>query len=316
MTSHQPAPVHKPEISAVITCYFEEASIEEFHARLSEALKSTGRSYEIIFVNDGSTDATFDKLIAIFDADPRVTAVMDLFRNSGQIAAITAGLERVRGDIILLMDSDLQLAPEELPLLLAEYDNGADIVTGYRKNRKDSLRRIIPSKIANVIMRKTSKHKIRDFGCTFKLFDAKLIRAFEFGPFKPIQVPSVIAKAQRVVEVPVTHSPRKHGVSGWTFRKLYAYNMDNFVGYSEIPFQVLGVICLFVAMLFFLRIALMYDLPFNVLKSVTSGLILNVVIFSLLMTIAVLSAIGEFTIRSFLILRRYPAYIVKKCLKK
>jgi glycosyltransferase involved in cell wall biosynthesis len=146
MTSHQAAPILKPEISAVITCYFEEVSIEEFHARLSSTLKSTGRAYEIIFVNDGSTDATFDKLKTIFNIDPRVTVIMDLFRNSGQAAAITAGLERARGDIILLMDSDLQLSPEELPLLLTEYDKGADIVTGYRKNRKDSLRRIIPSK--------------------------------------------------------------------------------------------------------------------------------------------------------------------------
>jgi glycosyltransferase involved in cell wall biosynthesis len=316
MTSLQPAPIQKPEISAVVTCYFEERTIDEFHSRLSAALKSTGEAYEIIFVNDGSSDGTFEKLKAIFASDPNVITVMDLFQNAGQAAAITAGLEHARGQIILLIDSDLQLDPEELPVLLAEYRKGADIVTGYRKNRKDSLSRIIPSKIANVIMRKIAKHRLRDFGCTFRLFNVKLIRAFEFGPFKPIQVAHVMAKADRVVEVPVAHHPRRYGASGWTFRKLFAYNMDNFVGYSEMPFQALGLISLFASMLFFLRIVLAYVLPFNILKLITSGLILNVVIFGLLATMAVLSAIGEFTIRNFLILRRYPAYIVRECLKK
>jgi glycosyltransferase involved in cell wall biosynthesis len=309
--SHISSTNYRPEISAVITCYFEESSISEFYSRLSSTLKSTGRSYEIVFVNDGSSDGTFRILKQIYDADESVTAVIDLFRNSGQAAAITAGLEYARGDVLLLMDSDLQLSPEDLPILLAEYDKGNDIVVGYREKRKDHIRRIIPSKIANIIMRKVAKHNLRDFGCTFKLFNSKLMNAFEFGPFNPLQIPCVISKAALVAEVPVNHHPRKYGKSGWTFWKLYSYNTDNFVRFSEIPFQIMGVACFAMAVVFLIRLATVYLFPFNILKVVTTGLILNVLIFCFLVTLVMLVAIGEFTIRNFLILSKQPSYVVK-----
>lgn len=308
---HIPSTSPRPEISAVITCYFEESSINEFYSRLSSTLKSTGRSYEIIFVNDGSNDGTFRILKEIYDADGSVAAVIDLFRNSGQAAAITSGLEYARGDIILLMDSDLQLSPEDLPLLLAEYDKGNDIVAGYRENRKDHIRRIIPSKIANIIMRKVAKHNLRDFGCTFKLVNSKLVKAFDFGPCNPIQISCVISKASLVSEVPVNHHPRKYGKSGWTFWKLYSYNIDNFVRFSEIPFQIMGVACFAVAVAFLIRLATVYLFPFNILKVVTTGLILNVLVFCFLVTLVMLVAIGEFTIRNFIMLSRQPSYVVK-----
>ena len=101
-----------PEFSVVITCYNEEQSIEEFHARLSGTLERLGRTSEIVFVNDGSTDATFPKLERIFEQDARVAAVIDLFNNSGQEAASTAGIVHTRGDKLVMLDSDLQLDPE------------------------------------------------------------------------------------------------------------------------------------------------------------------------------------------------------------
>ncbi len=252
-----------PEFSVVITCYYEEKSIEEFHSRLSGALESLNRSYEIVFVNDGSTDKTFEKLKMIFDKDPYVTTIIDLFKNAGQTAAMTAGLTNCRGGHIVFMDSDLQLDPEELPLLVAKFDEGFDVVSGYRKNRKDSIFRIIPSKIANIIMRKVSESRFTDFGCTFKIINAKLVQGFEFGLYKPLRPPDLIAKAQRCVEIPITHHSRKHGKSGWTLKKLFAYNMDNFVRLSERPFQILGTLCLFFAFLFVIRIALSWLFDFS-----------------------------------------------------
>ena len=115
-----PTDADAPEISVIITCYFEESSIDEFHAKLSAALQATGRSYEIVFVNDGSTDGTFAKLKAIFQRDPHVCCVMDLFKNFGQRAAMAAGLCETRGRALLFMDSDLQLDPGELPKLLVQ----------------------------------------------------------------------------------------------------------------------------------------------------------------------------------------------------
>jgi glycosyltransferase involved in cell wall biosynthesis len=306
----------QPEFSVIITCYYEEKSIEEFHAGLSAALESLGRSYEIIFVNDGSTDTTFEKLKAIFDEDAHVSAVIDLFKNAGQTAAMTAGLMHAQGKHFVFIDSDLQLDTADLPLLVAKYDEGYDVVSGCRKNRKDSLGRILPSKIANMIMRQVSKSDLTDFGCTFKIYNARLIRAFDYGPHRTWRPAYVIAQAQRVAEVPVTHYPRKYGKSGWTFRKLFAYNMDNLVGMTDRPFQILSVVCLLLAFAFVVRIVLAWVLPFAVLTEITNGLILNVTVLSLLLILSVLAAIGEFLIRSYNVLQKHPAYIIREILQR
>ena len=301
-----------PEFSAVIACYNEENSIDEFHARLSQALNGLGRSYEIIFVNDGGADRTFDKLVAIFQRDPNVSAILDMFRNAGQQAAITAGLCEARGGAILLMDSDLQLAPEEIPLLVAEYDKGNDVVSGARVNRKDSWLRIVPSKLANSIMRKATQSDFTDFGCTFKIYNARLIRAFDYGPHRLFSNVDLIARVGRRREVPVTHYPRKYGKSGWTFRKLLKYNMDNMVSLSERPFQMLAGLCLLFATLFCLRILAGYVIPIRILSSISNGLLLNAIVISLLITVGVLCMIGEFAIRAFLLGRNLPLYVVRE----
>ena len=181
-----PALIPRPaelDLSAVITCYFEEQSIDEFYTRLSATLESTGRTYEIIFINDGSTDATWDRLRSIFERDPRVSAAVDLFRNTGQTNAATPGMMLARGRAILLIDSDLQLDPEELPKLLTAYDAGAHIVSGYRLDRKGSTSRRLPSLLANIIMRRASGSEIRDFGCTYKIYDARLVKARRLNLF-------------------------------------------------------------------------------------------------------------------------------------
>ncbi len=304
------------EFSVLITCYYEERSIEEFHGRLSKAMQHLGRSYEIIFVNDGSTDGTYEKLGRIFERDPNVSAIVDLFQNSGQLAAITAALCEARGRAILLMDSDLQLAPEEIPLLVAEYDKGYDVVSGARVQRTDSRLRIIPSKLANVIMRRATRSGFRDFGCTFKIYNAQLVRAFDYGPHRLFSNVDTIARAGRRAEVPVTHFLRKYGKSGWTLRKLFQYNTDNLVILSERPFQILAALCLAAALLFSVRIVLAYIFPFRILGSVTNGLLLNAIAISLLITVAVMSMIGEFAIRTFLMGRRVPQYIVRELRKR
>ena len=305
-----------PEFSVLVTCYYEEQSIREFYSRLSETLKSLGRSYEIIMVNDGSTDGTFEELKAIFQRDTNVVAVIDLFKNSGQAAALTAAMCHARGRVFFFMDSDLQLAPEELSLLVSKYDKGMDVVSGCRKERKDALRRIIPSKIANAIMRKASQSNFRDFGCTFKLCSADLIRAFELGPFHILSVVDVISKAQRCCEVPVTHYPRKYGKSGWTFRKLWKYNMDNIVSISERPFQILAVVSMAFALLFGVRLIAEYFTPFKILDTVTTGLLLNAIVISSFLLVAILCTIGEFAIRSFLASRHVPKYVIREILQR
>ncbi len=303
---------YEVDFSVIMSCHFEENSIEIFHERLSKTMESMGRSYEIIFVNDGSTDGTWEKLNKIFESDSNVTAIVEFFKNAGQANAKTPGVQLARGKAIVLIDSDLQLDPEELPRLVEKYDEGQDIVSGYRRKRRDSLFRKLPSLIANLIMRKATGSKIRDFGCTFKIYDGRLARAFGFGPFKPWRPVPVIAMAGRIAEVPVNHHPRKYGKSGWTFQKLFAYNMENLVNLSEKPFQILGVVCFFLGIVFFLRIGVGYLIPFSVLPRVTTGMILNALVASTFVLVAILSAIGEFVIRNFSYLQNRPAYVIRE----
>ncbi|HOQ31904.1 MAG TPA: glycosyltransferase family 2 protein [Candidatus Hydrogenedens sp.] len=300
------------EFSIVISCYYEEKSIREFHRRLKETLEKIGRSYEIIFVNDGSTDKTWEILKEIYKEDERVFSIINLYRNSGQQAGVTAGIMEARGKAIVLIDSDLQLAPEDLPKLIEKYDEGFDIVSGYRIQRQDSPLRKIPSKIANWIMRKSSGMSLTDFGCTYKIYRADLIHAFEYGPFNIFRTADVVSRAGKCVEVPVQHFPRPYGKSGYTFWRLWQYNMDNLVRLSPRLFQWLAIFCLIFGFLFFLRIfsALFWD--YHIMNEITPGLILNVIIFSLLIIVGILSIIGEFAMRSFLALYRIPAFIVRE----
>ena len=318
MTTGSPLVESQPEIefSVLITCYYEEKSIGEFYRRLSGTLQALGRSYEIIFVNDGSHDGTWEKLKAIFAKDPHVHAILDMAKNSGQQAAHTAAINESRGRAMVFIDSDLQLAPEELPRLVEQYDRGFDLVTGYRVNRKDSYFRIVPSWLANVIMRRASHSNVRDFGCTFKIFNGAVVRAFQFGPRHLASAVELISKIDRIAEVPVTHYPRRYGKSGWTFSKLVKYNTDNIVIVSERPFQVSASLCVLLALLFVVRIVADRLFPVKLLPNVSNGLLLNAIIIALLVNVALLSMVGEFAIRSFLRSHAAPLYVIREKLSR
>ena len=135
----------RPEISAVITCYYEEKTIDIFFEKLIRALRETGKTFEIVMVNDGSTDRTFAHLTAIYECNPEVSAVIDLFKNSGQAAAVTSAICEAHGEIILSMDSDLQMDPADLPILLEKYESGYDVVSGYRVPTSSCARRPRPT---------------------------------------------------------------------------------------------------------------------------------------------------------------------------
>jgi len=312
MSVHLNPPAPLVDLSIVLSCYFEEQSIMEFHTRLSTTLESMGRSYEIFFVNDGGDDGTFEVLKTIFAKDPHVTAIVDLMKNTGQSNAKTPSVMMARGKALVLIDTDLQLDPEQLPDLVAKYDEGYDVVSGYRVDRRDSLLRTIPSRLANVIMRRASKSDIRDFGCTFKLYNAQLVQAFEFGPFKPWRSVPVIAQAKRIAEVPVRHHARRFGKSGWTFRKLFAYNTENIVNLSDKPFQILAALCFALTLLFAGRLASEFFFSYAILPRVTNGLLLNAIMIGSLASISVLAVIGEFVVRNFLMMQGRPAFVVRE----
>ena len=197
-----------PSISVVIPIYNEGGSVRELYGRAVDALDAAGYSFELIFIDDGSTDSTFVELERIHDADGRVRAVR-LKRNFGQHAAMHAGLVRARGEIFVTMDGDLQNAPEDLPRLIAAVEAGSDVASGTRTARRDSWGRTLPSLVINGMLRRFKRVDISDFGCAFNAYRRSAIEPMlgSIGKQKFTKA-LVLSGGASVVEVGVAHSPR------------------------------------------------------------------------------------------------------------
>ncbi|PYI91891.1 MAG: glycosyltransferase [Verrucomicrobia bacterium] len=196
-----------PAISVVVPLFNEEENVPILQGELTTALG--GLDYEIIFVDDGSVDGTVQRIAS----DPRVRLVQ-FERNAGQSAAMYAGLNSARGEVAVLIDGDLQNDPADIPKLLAEIERGADLVCGYRAQRKDTMVKRITSRVANFVRSRFTKDGVRDTGCTLKAMKRECITALL--PFKGMHrfIPALVKGAgYRLVEVPVNHRPRKFGQS-------------------------------------------------------------------------------------------------------
>jgi glycosyltransferase involved in cell wall biosynthesis len=194
-------------VSVVVPLYNEEENVSVLQRELTEALG--GLDYEIIFVDDGSRDETVSRIAL----DPRVR-VLRFERNAGQSAAIFAGLQAVRSEVAVLIDGDLQNDPADIPRLLAEISHGADLVCGYRAQRKDTVVKRITSWVANSVRSRFTRDGVRDTGCTLKAMRRGCIAALV--PFKGMHrfIPALVKGAgYRLVEIPVNHRPRRFGQS-------------------------------------------------------------------------------------------------------
>jgi undecaprenyl-phosphate 4-deoxy-4-formamido-L-arabinose transferase len=302
----------KPFLSAVITCLNEEGTIEGFVDSLVGALDRTQLEYEIILVNDGSADRTFEIIARLLNRHDSIRVGLDLMKNSGQAAAVTAGMAEAWGDYVLMMDSDLQLFPEDVDQLIGAAKDGADIVNGCRRPRHDPFLRKLFSAGGNWVMKRVAGTELGDLGCTYRLVDRRLIQAFELGPRRILSIPLLISRAGRIAEVAVRHRARPHGRSGWTLRKLWGYQADNMVVLAEPVFQWIALTSLAFAVLLVVRVALDPVLHWSLLGSITPGLILNAIAAAALVEVALLCVIGEFVVRCHRSVLARPAYVVRK----
>ena len=203
-----------PDVSVFLPVYNEEPNLFPLHAKLDEALKSLGRSAEIVYVDDGSTDGSLRVLREIADLDPRVR-VIALRRNYGQTAAMAAGIDAASGKVLIPMDADLQNDPADITRLLDKLDEGYDVVSGWRKNRKDKMvTRKIPSMIANRLISWIGGVPLHDYGCSLKAYRRESLQDVrlygEMHRFIPIYAAWAGA---RVTEIPVEHHARTMGKS-------------------------------------------------------------------------------------------------------
>jgi len=236
----------EPSISVIIPVYNEGQNISSLYEELASVLGRIAKDYEVIFVDDGSSDDTLTQLRSISQKDPQVR-VLVFSRNFGQTAALSAGIDSSRGRIIIPMDGDLQNDPEDIAPLLQKFEEGYDVVSGWRKNRKDPFfSRRLPSVIANRVISVLGGVHLHDYGCTMKAYRRDILKNIrlygEMHRFIPIYAHWIGA---RVAEIPVHHHSRKFGTSKYGISRVIKVILDLMVvkfllSYSQKPIYVFG----------------------------------------------------------------------------
>jgi len=219
------------KVSIVIPVFNEKENVPLLYPKLKEVLEKLPYDYEIIFVDDGSTDGTRKILEEIAKKDKKVKVIF-FARNFGQTPAMMAGMDFAKGDVIITMDGDLQNDPKDIPKLLEKVEEGYDVVSGWRKDRKDAaISRKLPSKIANWLIGKLTGVKLHDYGCTLKAYRGDVIKRVrlygELHRFIPA-IASTVTSCDRIIEIPVKHHPRKYGKSKYGISRTFKVIADLF----------------------------------------------------------------------------------------
>ena len=237
-----------PELSVVVTLYNESASLDELHRRTIAALDELGRPFELVYVDDGSTDGSFATLEQLHEADPRVRAVR-FKRNFGQHPAMHAGLSRARGAIVITLDGDLQNLPEDIPKLVAGIDAGYDVASGRRAARNDSWGRTLPSRLINGMLRRFTQVDISDFGCAFNAYRREVVTPMlgSIGRQKFTKA-LILSGGATVTEVEIGHAARE-GSSRYSPLRLTRLALHVLAGFWPQPIQWAGVVLGFVCTL-------------------------------------------------------------------
>lgn len=313
------------KISVIIPVYNEREVLSELVKTLFETLRDQPYSWEILFIDDGSSDGSFQQLKSIAEENPEHIVVIGLRRNFGQTAAIAAGIDHATGDILVLMDADLQNDPTDIPLLLMKIEEGYDVVSGWRVNRKDNFfTRVLPSKLANKLISWVTGVHLHDYGCTLKAYRKDILTGFrlygEMHRFIPAYAADVGAK---ITEVEVKHHPRKFGKTKYGIERTLKVVLDLItvkflISYSQKPLYLFGGLGLFLLLggfgiLFFLLIRrLGFGIsPFDSPLFPTSIMIVLMGFQSILMGL-----IAELLVRTYYEAQDKSTYTIRKIINK
>lgn len=285
-----------PDLSIVIPCYNEEANVEPLHAQLAEVVEQLGRSAEFIFVDDGSRDATWERLKTLHEKDPRVKVIH--FRgNFRKAAAYSAGFERARGRYVFTMDGDLQDDPQDLPKFVEALDAGAEFVSGWKHRGKGAWHKSIPSKVFNAVVRKATGLDLHDLDCPFRGMRREVAESLKvYGEFYRY-IPVLVAnQGFGVTEVPIANRERLHGTSNFGAERFLRGALDLFsvlfiTRYLGRPLHMFGGFGLLVAGLGFSAIVGLYGA-----KLLFGALISNTPFFFALSVLAMILGVQLFSI--------------------
>jgi len=310
----------EPEgVSVVLPVLNERDNLEPLHARLTEALKLLAREYEIIYVDDGSSDGSWEVLRALAAGDSHVRLVR-LRKNFGQTPALAAGFAHSRYPILVTLDADLQNDPRDIPRLLEALGDSYDVVSGWRRQRNDLwLSRRLPSNVANLLIRAVSGVPLHDFGCTLKAYRREVIQDVSlFGDmhrFLPVLAAWV---GGRVTEMEVTHHPRTRGVSKYGLTRIYKVLVDlitlKFIGdFSSRPNYIFGGFGLLNLALAFLAFAVVGYRVLVLRHLEATPLVFLMVLFSITGILSLfIGFLADIIIRGFYDTQRKPTYYVRE----
>jgi len=305
-------------VSVVIPCFNEEQGLASLFARLYPALDALGRTYEVVFVDDGSSDRTVAGLREQFNQRPDVTRVVVLTRNVGQHMAIMAGFAQTRGDYIVTLDADLQNPPEEIANIIAAMDAGADYVGTVRKNRHDVYWRKVASRMMNRFRERTTHIRITDQGCMLRGYDREIVDAINSCVEVSTFVPALgYTFARNPVEIEVGHAERAVGQSKYSLYSLIRLNFDLMTGFSVVPLQFFsmgGIVISLISLLGFIGLVIRRLVHGSEAEGVfTLFAIAFFLIGVLLMGVGV---VGEYVGRIYEQVRQRPRYTVAALLEQ
>src|SRR5690348_201515 len=317
--ARHPSPDH-PNLSVVVLVYNEVDSAEPLHRELMGVLEGLGRTFEVVYVDDGSRDGSTERLGNLAVRDPRVRLV-SFRRNFGQTAAVQAGIDHSRGDILVFLDGDMQNDPHDIPQLLQKIDEGYDVVSGWRRDRPDDLTRVLPSRVANWVIAHVTGVPLSDFGCTLKAYRREVIQDVrlygEMHRLIPVYADMVGA---RITEVPVHHRPRTYGRSKYSPSRTSRVMVDLIAvkllgGYSTKPtyffgFAAFGLWAL--ALVLATIVILQRVLPPFVFAHDNPLLLVSILLVIFGVQFFVFGLLGELAIRSYHDSQSKPTYVVRE----
>ncbi|HWI40710.1 MAG TPA: glycosyltransferase family 2 protein [Verrucomicrobiae bacterium] len=308
------------DLTIVVPIYNEEESIPELHRAVTDAMAGSGLQYELVLVDDGSSDGSFRLLAEVAAADPRVK-VIRFRRNFGQTAAMAAGFDAACGEVVVPMDGDLQNDPRDIPLLLAKIREGYDVVSGWRKDRQDTfVNRRLPSIIANsMISRMTGVH-LHDYGCTLKAYRREVLEGINLYGEMHRFVPALASQVgARVAEMPVRHHARKYGTSKYGISRTMKVILDLItvkflLQYSTKPLQLFGRWGMYTMAAGVVSGAATLYMKFFSHMSMNRNPLLILTAFLLFMGVQfiVLGLLGELNARTYYEAQNKPIYVVRE----
>lgn len=310
--------MQKPIISVVIPVHNEEAVLEELYKRLIASLDQLEKSYEVIFINDGSSDGTTNILNEFYARKPSEIRIIEFNGNFGQHMAIMAGFEQVRGDIIITMDADLQNPPEEISKLIAAVECGHDVVNTFRENRQDSWWRLKVSKWHNYLRAlMMPKLKMQDEGCMLRAYKRNIVDLMASTGEATTFIPALaLTYAANPTEVGVSHAERNAGTSSYNFYKLIRYNFDLVTGFSVFPLQVFTMVGLLVSLLSFGFVVYLFVRRLLVGPEVEGVFTLFAILFFLIgIVLFGLGIVGEYIGRIYQEVRKRPRFVVRNIIE-